>query len=248
MDLWLKYPHKLGNQHFGLSNRTSNLSITTITQCEYLYSPTKLLTFVYFSDVTKRSAARSSLLLQHEQLLLKLFKEAVTKVKKTGTPIGKKPRIRCPIFLQELYKFHFNRDLPHEEKYVHTLSGVWWKKQKIKRSMGLKISHPLYPSLWYLERLVKKGFLASTEGVQSFRDHYMVVEEIFLLPSCGEIIIVGPQYTYQLIGEHIRRSRSHLRMVFINEGKIALHFRHIHKIIYIAKVKLKEVVVKYWDI
>jgi len=60
--------------------------------------------------------------------------------------------------------------------------------------MALKISHPLYPSKWYLGKLSNLGFDV-TRG-RYFRDHYMIVADIYLFPTSTEVVLIGPQFTY----------------------------------------------------
>jgi len=155
----------------------------------------------------------------------------------------------CPPSLIDLYEYHFNKKPPIEDRFVHKITGVWWNNEKIKCGMALKVSHPCYPSLWYLKKLQDLGYLESIDNVNYYRDHYMIISKIFLFPKSGEIVLTGPQFQYHTNNDEEIRTLSGLLKLFPYEGsEITIRLQHIKKITYITKIRNQYVVVKHWNI
>jgi len=142
-----------------------------------------------------------SLLVRHEQLLIKLFKKRVWNPQPTGTPIGKGPQSHLPFHLKNLYAFHFGQEPPQNNNSVRNITGCWWNNQKLHCGMALVISHPLSPSQWYLDWLQLLGYETSKQ--QAYRDHFMIINQMLLFPNSNEITLSGPQFTTSISGDKV---------------------------------------------
>jgi len=69
-------------------------------------------------DVFKHEAARIGLILQHEQLILKLFHQQMWKPQGDGKTIGMSSLFYPPLQLTRLYKFHFHKNIPFQDPLV----------------------------------------------------------------------------------------------------------------------------------
>jgi len=83
--------------------------------------------------------------------------------------------------------------------------GCWWNNAKIHCGMALVISHPLYPSQWYLDWLQSLGY--ETNEQQAFREHFMIITQILFFPNSNKITLSGPQFTFSISGDKVVRDR-----------------------------------------
>jgi len=150
--------------------------------------------------------------------------------------------------MERLYTFHFHKNPPtQQEQRVKFVTGVWWNKAPIKRGMALKISHPLYPAKWYLDNLQEQGY--NVNNANHFRDHYMKVEDIILFHN-GEVVLVGPQFTYQTKRNGFEDVRNNLgyRKLEDSNALVTIRLKHIKERTYIHKFKGEHIDMVHWAI
>jgi len=96
-----------------------------------------------FSDITRREALRSVLLLQHEKFIQLLYGNSPTQTQPDGTCFGHPHHIIPPRSLRSTFNFSYS----HAHKLtpchrVYQRSGIWWREQKLKSGSSIKFFHP----------------------------------------------------------------------------------------------------------